>query len=241
MAIEQRKNNSVALTCDTADCHMEILGVTEEEALEDAQLIGWLVQQGKYICRDCQRGKNTAAVAAYGTDRLSAGPAPVAYSKGDPVYAPDGTQVGRAAHDVAAGEDLVVDLMSPEQTAASHAQPVEDDAVDITDSIASLADCTDEEIEKVFGSEPNDDAKLRLPRDEPKPKSLRQPHGDTLPGVTASRATIKQRKAELEREREKAQRNAQARRAQREKLFGEIDAMLSSSTWDPDSGANNDD
>jgi hypothetical protein len=128
MTIVQNKG-SVSVRCDVPNCHMEVLGQTEEDALEDAQLMGWKKMPGdKLACSDCLKGTSPVAARAkakFGQAQHKIDSSPASYSKGDEVHDPaSGDLVGTAAHDVKAGDELTVDLIAPGGNAATGAQPV---------------------------------------------------------------------------------------------------------------------
>lgn len=129
MSIETRPNNAVAVVCDETGCHMEVLGIDETDAKEDANLTGWrfLEKGAKHKCPDCEAGRNPAGAAAFGVTEIDMGPTSVPVGVDDLIRHPlSGEIVGRAVTDFDPGERVRVVPLTPEQVDALDPQDAAD-------------------------------------------------------------------------------------------------------------------
>lgn len=108
--------SSAQLMCDTPHCKQDVLAVDDQGCRDSAALVGWKLgpnSAGPFMCPECGAGRVPAQ--AVRDSIAQAGVTPKAQvvqqtSKGDDIFSPDGSLLGTAREDAAAGEHVEVDL-----------------------------------------------------------------------------------------------------------------------------------
>lgn len=144
MAYEDRSatTGSHVMTCDTPQCHHEMLSPGRDELIEDLSLAGWAaVGKNKagdelFVCPHCSRGQHPGAAVMKsmfgGTDEIQV-EAPCPVHKGEPFHDSEGNLVGHYMSDAQQGDPVMVKLQFPEPQSPPGAVELYDDMMEGTD------------------------------------------------------------------------------------------------------------
>lgn len=171
MTYEARPNGTRALTCDTGVCNGELLAHDDPTLFEDANLGGWIEDQGKHACPNCTRGANQMkALTAMVFGETPTMEAPADVRAGDPVFDSNGRQVATYRADAKAGQSVQLELYMPVkavvQVSERYAEILGRGTPPASPGVASPAQS--DELFDVFGESPSE-----LPPDQPSTAPVR--------------------------------------------------------------------
>jgi hypothetical protein len=115
MTYEARSNGTHALCCNTGPCKNELISHAQSDLFTDANLIGWLEDDEKHFCPDCQRGISPGRLmllAEFGSMNPTI-TAQFDVHAGDPVFDPDGVPYAIYKSDASAGQPVMIEAYAP--------------------------------------------------------------------------------------------------------------------------------